>query len=295
MTRLLPAAAGGGQGCTEVPDTLLGRLVDGARSGSYTLPERLVDLHQAARRLRDLALSAPPHVGREGAVARLVDAAMDSGPLDPMGLCAEMHRSRTDRLLHQEALELLRAATRRAEDAAVREAAAASDAIITEHLRPAYREVLRRARDVVRRLGPCIDDRCRLDTARVMTASRRVRIAYLALPGLVAEHSRILAARDCAITLGERVPQCDRRGLFSVFEDPFAFAAASGRSYDDIPAPPPLPADDTARLLWLVSAQGGAGRPWLPTAAEQDAAWRMHFDRPAAAMPVVAMPVVAAD
>jgi hypothetical protein len=279
MTRLPPGALDGDRAQPESAHRVLGRLVEGARAGNYTLPQRLVDAHRACRLLGEFDLPAPGPFGREEAAARLVSAAMDSRPLDPMGLCAEVHRSRTDRLLYQEALELLGTATRRAEDAAVREAAAAGDSIIVEHLRPAYREVVHRAHEVARRLGPYIDDRFQPDTPRIITATLKVRNAYLALPELVRRHSSILAAREWANTLGERTPQCDGRGLFAAFENPLAFAASADLPYEGIPVPP-LPDDDTARLLWLVSDEAAAGRPWLPTVAEQDAAWRARFGRP---------------
>jgi hypothetical protein len=253
------------------PRRVLDRLVAGARSGDYTLPPRLLDAHRAARLLGELDLPAPVPFGRDDAAAHLVGAAMDGRPLDPMGLCAETHRSRTDRLLHQEAIELLRGATRRAQDGAVCEATEACDRIITEHLRPAYREVLQQAREVARRLGPCIDDQFRPDTARIITASLRIRNAYLALPELVRRHSAILAARDLANALGDRTPQGDAQGLFAVLERP--------------PADRPLPADDTARLLWLVSDEAQEWNPWLPTVAEQDASWRAHVGRTVAVGP----------
>ena len=83
--------------------------------------------------------------------------------------------------------------------------------------------------------------------------------------------------------MGERTggapPQCDGRGLFAVFENPLAFVASADLPYEGIPVPP-LPDDDTARLLWLVSDEAANGRPWLPTVAEQDAAWRARFGRP---------------
>jgi hypothetical protein len=116
-------------------------------------------------------------------------------------------------------------------------------------------------------------------TARILTASLKVRNAYLTLPELVRRHSSILAAREWANALGERTPQGDRRGLFAMFEKPLALAAVAGLPNDDIPVPR-LPEDETARLLWLVSEQAVAGRPWLPTVAEQDAAWRAHVGRP---------------
>jgi hypothetical protein len=265
---LPPGAVEPEQARGEDPRRLLDRLVDGARSGYYSLPGRVLDAHRAGRLLRDLDPPAPVPFGRDDAAARLLRAATDGGPLDPIDLCAEMHRSRTDLLLHQEALELLRAATRRAEDGAVREAAEACDAIIAEHLRPAYREVLHQARSTARRLGRYIDERFQPDTPRIIVASLRIRNAFLALPELVRRHSAILAARDLANALGNRVPESDGRGPFSLLENP--------------PADPSVPADDTARLLWLVGDRAQAWRPWLPTVAEQDAAWRAHAGRTAA-------------
>ena len=201
---LPPGAAGRDLPGVDVRQILLGRLVDGARRGDYTLPGRLLHLQRAGALLGDLELPSPAHLGRDRAAARLVIAALDSQPLDPMGLCAEMHRARTDRLLSQEALELVRSATKQAEEAAVREAAEETDAIIAEHLRPAFHETMHRAGEAARRLGPYIDDEFRLDTARIITASLKVRNAYLALPDLVRRHSSILAARELANALGER-------------------------------------------------------------------------------------------
>ena len=283
---LPPGATGRDLLGTDMPQSLLGRLADGARRGDYTLPGRLLHLQRAAALLADLDLPRPAHLGRDQAAARLVSAALDSQPLDPVGLCAEMHRARTDRLLFQEALELVRSATLQAEDAAVREAAEASDAIIAEHLRPAFHETMHRAGEAARRLGPYLDDEFRLDTARIITASLKVRNAFLALPDLVRRHSSILAAREVANALGERTPQCDRRALFSLFERPLAFAS-DGVPYDEFPGPP-VPRDETARLLWLLSDEAAAGRPWLPTVAEQDTAWRAHFGRAAEISPLVA-------
>ena len=192
--------------------------------------------------------------------------------------------ARTGRMLFQEALELVRSATLQVEDAAVRETAEASDEIIAEHLRPAFHETMHRA------------ERQPDDSAPTSTTSSvwtqpdhhgepQGPERILALPDLVRRHSSILAARELANALGSRTPQCDRRGLCSLFERPRAFAAA-GMPYDEFPGPP-VPQDDTARLLWLLSDEAAAGRPWLPTVAEQDAAWRTHFGRPADTPPLV--------
>ena len=39
----------------------------------------------------------------------------------------------------------------------------------------------------------------------------------------------------------------------------------------------PAPSDPTQRLIWTVSDQAAAARPWLPTVAEQDDAWWATF------------------
>lgn len=59
---------------------------------------------------------------------------------------------------------------------------------------------------------------------------------------------------------------------FADFANPLAFAP-QWRPPAQIPRLP-WPTDPTAALLWLVSEKVAPARPWLPTVAEQDAAWR---------------------
>lgn len=41
--------------------------------------------------------------------------------------------------------------------------------------------------------------------------------------------------------------------------------------------PLPSPQDPTQRLLWVVGPDAAMAKPWLPTLAEQDAAWWETF------------------
>jgi hypothetical protein len=257
----------------------LGDLIAGAEAGNYTLPERLVTAYRAYDRLRRADISLPAVFDEKAAADRIVTAATAGESVDPLGLCREVHRSRSDQVLYREARTILDQAVVRAADVAVAQAGEATDQIIVEHLRPAHVEVIARARAVAARLGPYIDDRFELDTAGIMTATVKVRKAYLALAELTRRHGAVLVARDTANAIGEHTPRDDQSGLFSMFEDPLAIAR-DGRFERQIPRPL-VPEDETRRLLWLASDQAAIGRPWLPTVAEQDAAWAASFRAPA--------------
>ena len=195
-----------------------------------------------------------------------------------------MHRARTGRLLFQEALELVRSATLQVEDAAVRETAEASDAIIAEHLRPAFHETMHRAGEAARRLGAYIDDEFRLDTARIITASLKVRNATSPCRTSSGGTARSWLPESWR-THSDRAPRsaiaevCVRSSSVHVPLQRRACTTTSSRvRRSPRTTPPPL---------WLLSDEAAAGRPWLPTVAEQDAAWRTQLGRPAYAPPLV--------
>jgi hypothetical protein len=91
----------------------------------------------------------------------------------------------------------------------------------------------------------------------------------------MARRSGILHARRLANAIGHRTPQHDSNHLYASSAKPFSF-------HPDwkLPAPiprPPWPEDPTESLLWIVSPAAAAAQPWLPTIAEQDAAWWAQF------------------
>jgi hypothetical protein len=260
------------------PSVALRRLLSGAVAGDYTLPRRLHDVAGAYERLQTVELSEPEEFGPAQAADRLLTDAIDRRPLDPVALCEQVHRVRNGRLLLSEARGVRDRALAQAEVTTVREAGAVTERVIAEHLRPAYYDVLKRAAVLARRLSRYTDESFRLDTTALLTAGRKVRAAAEDLRPLVRRHRSILAARDVANAVGGRTPEHDHRGLFAIFRDPLAFATP-GLPYEEIPGAR-LPEDPTAALLWLVSDRAAAGKPWLPTVAEQDAEWRAHFWMP---------------
>ena len=281
LRRPLPGSTALGGVGDSVKIRALGNLIKGARAGNYTLPEGLITSYHAYDRLRRVDISPPAVFDATAAASGMVAAATAGESVDPLSLCREVHRSRGDQLVYLEALAVLDRAVVRAAELAVRHAGEATERIIVAHLRPAHVEVIAQARAVAARLRPYTDHQFELDTARIMTASVKARKAYLALAELARRHGVILAARGTANAIGDRTPQYDQSGLFSMFEAPLGFAR-DAQLERQLPRPL-IPEDETRRLLWLASDRAAIGRPWFPTVAEQDAAWSASFRAPAQA------------
>ena len=145
------------------------------------------------------------------------------------------------------------------------------EAVIAEHLRPALEDVYERARVCAEALGGD------LDVHRLLTAPDKARKAYSELTHLAARRRMLFEARRQVNTVGHRVPEHDVQGMFVEFQSPHVlvpgFTPGSTGRWPGVPAP----ADDRERLLWVVSDAVAAARPWLPTVAEQDAAWDAVF------------------
>jgi hypothetical protein len=260
----------------------LSTLVQSANAGGYTLPTDVTDTYRVWQQLAQTEIPTPRQFGAEDAVARIVAAVTAGEPFDPMALCRASLTARDEKLVHDEAQAALRIAIDQAASNAVNTASTAADDIITEHLRPAYLELVEKAREVASALRPHTDAQFLLDLQGIVAAtSSKVRAAYLQLPELVERYRLIRQARDHANTIGTRKPQHDATGMFVSFEKPLAFHPSWKH-----PAPiPPLPAPSgaTERLLWQVSDQVAIARPWFPTVREQDAAWLAQFGEAIAA------------
>lgn len=109
----------------------------------------------------------------------------------------------------------------------------------------------------------------------VAASSTKVRSAYLGLPAPLDRYRLIQQARTEADHVGLRSLEHDHDGLFATFARPSSFFPA-WQPPARIPQLP-LPEDEAARLLWLASDQAATAEPWLPTYAEQDAAWWATF------------------
>jgi hypothetical protein len=254
----------------------LSKLVQAAGAGGYTLPADVEDAHAVWLRLQRTELPRPREFGAEDAADRIVQAAAAGETFDPLKLCRDYHAVTDERRLYDEALAVVRMAVEQAANIAVAAASDATERIITEHLRPAHDDVLAKAAEVAGQLRPYTDGEYRLDLQGIVAAtSSKIRAAYLALPGLLDRQRIILDARRHANVVGQRKAEHDTAGLFAMFADPMSFHPG-WKPPARIPQFP-MPEDETARLLWLVSDAATAARPWLPTVAEQDAAWWARF------------------
>ncbi|MDP9395574.1 MAG: hypothetical protein M3Q27_15555 [Actinomycetota bacterium] len=253
----------------------LSTLTQSATAGGYTLPTDVVDAHAVWQRLRQVELPTPRQLHIEDAAGRIVHTVTRGEALDLLEVGAEFDRVERERRAYDQALTVLRLAVEQAGNAAVNAASDAADRIVTEHLRPAHTALLQRVREVVELLRPHIDAAYHLDAHGVMTASAKVRAAYLEVPALVDRWRLINDARNRANLIGLRTVEYDHDGVFATFENPMALVPG----WTPTVGMPriPFPEGATARLLWIASEEVAPARPWLPTFAEQDAAYWSIF------------------
>lgn len=249
--------------------TQLTNLIDGTEAGGYTLPDDITNAVRTHARVKALELAAPATLDFDTAAARVVSAAASGEAVDVLALGREIHDVERGRLAHDAATRLLGEAIEQAANLAVNTAADLTEAVIAHHLRPALEDVHEKAREAAAGL-----DGYGLDTHALLTAPAKARNAYMTLSGLVARRDLILTARRWANTIGLRQPQHDGEYLFASFRDPLALVPGwkPGARIPQLP----VPEDPSARLLWIVG-DGAVAKPWLPTMAEQDAAWWDRF------------------
>ncbi len=253
----------------------LSSLVQSADVGGYSLPSGVLEAHAVWQRLQQSELPPPRTLHVEDAAGQVVHAVSNGQTPDLLALGAEFGRVQDQRHAYDQAVAVLRLAVEQAGNLAVNTASDAADRIITEHLRPAHEELLARVREMAGLLRPHIGGGYTIDTHSLITANAKVRAAYVELPGLVEKWRVIADAHARANRVGMRIVEHDHEGLFAAFENPMAFFPGW--------KPPmrgpliPFPEDATARLLWTVSDEVAPARPWLPTVAEQDAAFWSVF------------------
>jgi len=248
----------------------LTNLVDASAGGGYTLPAELTDAYRIYCRVRAIEVPAPNPLYLDTAAARLVSAVAAGKSADVLKLGTAVAQAETDRQATEKARAVLAAAIEQAGNAATSAASDLTETIISKHLRPALAEVYARAREVSAQL-----DGYGLDPHRLITAPSKVRNAYAELPTLVARSMAIFTARKHANFIGHREPQHDANGLFADYRRPLALSP-QWKPPAQIPRIP-APADPAERLLWIVSEAAAPAQPWLPTMAEQDAAWWNQF------------------
>ena len=117
----------------ESPICTLGKLIEYAEAGGYCVPADLLAAHQAHRRLTSLNVEPSPAATRQGVAERLATGKA----LDPLDLAAELVAGQALRDREAKAAEVLRYAVELSAEALASLAAAMTQRIVTEHLRPA--------------------------------------------------------------------------------------------------------------------------------------------------------------
>lgn len=246
------------------------KVANAAETGRYTLPAELTEALSTYRRTNEVNLPEVQRFQVDQAAGRIfaaVQAGEDPGMGGIVKTAAHAANEAAAVTQVQYALELAREL---AENGAVLVAADMAEHIITDHLAPAYRQMLDEVREVATAL-----EGCATDGDSLLTAPTKVQKAYLRLPELVDRNKAIREARGRINVAANRKPQHDVRDLFALFSKPMAL-----RPGWKPPAHVPMldmPTDDRKFLLWLVSDKAAPGEPWLPTVAQQDAAYWEQF------------------
>ncbi len=248
-------------------------LIDSSGPGGYELPKELAAAWNTYSTLKGLTLEPRAVVYFEQLAEDLLAQAVAGKPADVKNAAVELQRAIAEAELHRQQALILAKATELAVDRAVGVVFGAVDDIIEHCLAPALADVFDQARGCAKLLaGRGVEPAVLLDAQ----VPQEVRDAYQRLGALADRRSIIWSAYDRINRLAGREPEHDVNGEFIHFETPANLPGWSGSGLWpglDRLAPEP-PAD---RMLWFVSPEVAAAKPWMPTFEQRDAAWlRVH-------------------
>jgi len=246
--------------------TWLTSLHDSAAAGGYTLPDAVTATVATWRRTRALEVPAPSDYSPDDAARSVVDTIGSGDDTPDLAALAQRVLSRdAEQRATDQAQQIVALAADKAAIAAVATTADLAEDIIVNHLRPVLEQVYADTRDAAAALAGY-----GLSVPALITAPAKARNAYAALGELVTRRNVILSARAWVNQLAGLKPEHDERGLFLEFRRALKLVPplAPTQRIPDLPAP----TDPLERILWVVN-EGAVAEPWLPTVAEQDAAW----------------------
>lgn len=240
-------------------------LIDLQGTGGFTLPPELLTAATLPEQVGAQTLPEPPVFGEQQAADAVLYDLQQGRTLDLDSYAAKVLDSQAAGQRRERSLQILQATRELAVTVAVNAAADFADHVVTTTLRPAFDDTLAQsARCATALHGHPLDHRA------LITAPAKVRTAWLELQGLADRYSAIRQARTAINTAGLRAAEHDGSGEFAHLHSPHTltgYKLGAGR-------PPRVdqPTDPVDLMLWLTSP-GQAGKPWLPTMAEQDARW----------------------
>jgi hypothetical protein len=238
------------------------RVFAGYAAGFYTLPDRLIQLHDALHRLADVPLPVEPVEPDEVWAELLEEAATEfvAGKplLDP---AKRMTAARAGVVAWQEQGQMRAELERRLNAALDGGVSSARDEIIRDHLQPA----LVRVRDAIETATKVLP--AHVSTADLLSAGDKARAAWLQLDQAAALYDGLRTAWHAL----ETEPEFDVKGEFIELVNLTDIWPTFGKSNLKAESVAPWPTKTTtARLLWL--GHHGA-RLILPTQAERDELW----------------------
>jgi hypothetical protein len=244
-------------------------LITLGEAAGFKLPKEILEANHVYLQTKSLVVEEPTPQRYDTIAARIIAAVVAGKQPDALTLAREYAKSHLEYDDYKAASLILAEAVDQASNNAVQVAAAATEQIIVNHLRPALKKI----DDDLRQVAAVIKGHEFTATA-LLTAPQKVREAYAALPALVAKRQAIFAARWKANLLGDRLIEHDFNAIFANFAKPLAFDPnRTSTQRVQIPAP----TEATEYALWAVSDAAAVGSPWLPTTREQDKAWIDEF------------------
>jgi len=240
----------------------LAHLFGPADAGLYTLPDEITALRAAADRLTATTGAVPvpvPHNVMAKLTEATKQAAINGTDLpDPDAVLAAEQAQQVE----QHRQRIVADATEQLGEQLLRTIGDLADTIIVTHLRPVFDELLD---GLVQSLALTAKYP---DPMAALQAPASVRTSLTAQPDMYARYNAILGAHEVLARVGTG-PQRDVEGIFSSMRNAEQIWPRAQRPRMSCPWPAGL-----AGLAWLIQNDGG---PWLPTFAEQDAAYEEAY------------------
>ncbi len=253
--------------------SMMRSLIDSSGPGGYEIPKELAAAWNTYTALTAVTLEPPAPVFLEEFAEELVARVAAGKPADVRKPAGVLQDAAAAQETHRQQTLILAKATELAVDRAVGVAIGAVDDIIGKCLAPALADVFDQARGCAKLLaGRGIEPALLLDAQ----VPQEVRDAFQRLGALADRRSIIWSAYDRVNRLGGRQPEHDVNGEFRDFEHPAQLPGWSGAGrwpgLDGLAPQAPV-----ERMLWFVSDEVAAAKPWMPTFEQRDEAWlRVH-------------------
>lgn len=253
--------------------TALERLMKSAPAGRYTLPSEVLDAWAVYEATKGRACDEGEVLDVHAAASKYLAAVAAGEPAaDALDLARRVEEGKAHRAAVNTARDVLAIAVEQAAGQAATVAAEQADAIIVEHLAPAFEQLL----DEARKVAAALNGYDRGNPHVLAVAPARVREAFAALPGLAERWGLLWKARGWINSVSGVHAQYDAEGRFVELASPVALVPG-WKPTSPLPRVGPPPTEPVERLLWIASDEAKPGHPWFPTPLEQDEAWCRVF------------------